>query len=82
MVEICVHCGRFATTSNKEKQPTCVQCLEKPPKRYKCSRCGDVMIVKNGKYGSFWGCSGYPICTHTVSLKEALNKEKNKTNIK
>ena len=31
----------------------------------KCPRCGSVMKLRNGKYGAFWGCSGYPDCRHT-----------------
>ncbi|MEM5793448.1 MAG: topoisomerase DNA-binding C4 zinc finger domain-containing protein [Candidatus Aenigmatarchaeota archaeon] len=82
MHDICVHCGKFATVYNQENQPTCTGCFEKKPKRYVCKKCGGMMIVKRGKYGSFWGCSGYPLCDNTVSLKEVLIKEKNKTNLK
>jgi len=78
MTDICVHCGKFATIFNKEGQPTCVRCVKKPFKGYKCSKCGGIMSIKKGKYGSFWGCSDYPICDHTVSLKKALTKEKNR----
>ncbi len=31
----------------------------------KCPMCGDVMKKRNGRYGEFWGCSGYPVCKHT-----------------
>jgi len=27
-----------------------------------CEKCGRPMVVKNGKYGSFVACSGYPAC--------------------
>jgi len=40
------------------------------------------MTIRKGKYGSFWGCSGYPMCDNSVSIKQALMKERNKTNIK
>ncbi len=81
MHDICVHCGKFATVLNSEEQPTCIKCREKKPKRYKCSKCGDLMIVKKGKFGSFWGCFSYPRCDHSVSLKKAFMKETMKTNI-
>ena len=29
-----------------------------------CPKCGGKLIVKNGKYGYFKGCSNYPNCTH------------------
>lgn len=27
-----------------------------------CPRCGSKLVVRNGKYGEFWGCSNYPKC--------------------
>ena len=30
-----------------------------------CPRCGSRLIVKRGKYGSFIGCSHYPLCRFT-----------------
>jgi len=78
MTDTCVHCGKFATIFNKEGQPTCIECVKKKPKRYKCSKCGDIMRIRKGKYGSFWGCSNYPMCDYTVSVKKAFMKEKKK----
>lgn len=34
----------------------------------KCPRCGEPMRKRNGKYGMFWGCSGYPDCRYTVDV--------------
>ena len=31
-----------------------------------CRRCGKPMKLRNGKYGEFWGCSGYPDCNFTM----------------
>lgn len=31
----------------------------------KCPRCGSELKLRNGKYGEFWGCSGYPDCKFT-----------------
>lgn len=37
-----------------------------------CELCGRPMKIRQGKFGEFWGCSGYGItqdqCTHTVKL--------------
>jgi len=33
-----------------------------------CLKCGLPMVVKQGKYGSFLACSGYPDCNHTQSV--------------
>jgi hypothetical protein len=27
-----------------------------------CPRCGKPLVLRNGKYGQFYGCSGYPKC--------------------
>lgn len=27
-----------------------------------CPRCGKELVLRNGKFGSFYGCSGYPNC--------------------
>jgi DNA topoisomerase I len=34
----------------------------------KCDRCGKPMIVKNGRYGQFLACSGYPQCKNTKPI--------------
>jgi DNA topoisomerase I len=33
-----------------------------------CDKCGSSMIVKQGKYGDFLACSGYPACKNTRSV--------------
>ena len=30
-----------------------------------CEKCGKNMVVKEGRFGKFLGCSGYPECSHT-----------------
>ena len=32
---------------------------------FKCELCGSDMIVRSGKYGTFYACSNYPTCTFT-----------------
>lgn len=34
-----------------------------------CPRCGQIMRKRNGKFGEFWGCSGYPACRHTENIR-------------
>lgn len=34
-----------------------------------CPRCGQIMKVRNGKYGQFWGCSGFPGCRYTENIR-------------
>ena len=31
-----------------------------------CPKCGGTLIMRNGKYGSFYGCSNYPRCRFTA----------------
>jgi hypothetical protein len=33
-----------------------------------CPRCGKSLVLRNGKYGDFYGCSGYPKCRFTKKL--------------
>lgn len=30
-----------------------------------CPKCGKFLAKRNGKFGEFWGCSGFPACRHT-----------------
>ena len=30
-----------------------------------CPKCGNMLLPRNGMYGKFWGCSGYPECRYT-----------------
>lgn len=32
-----------------------------------CPRCGGNLILRQGKYGSFYGCSNYPKCKFTIN---------------
>jgi DNA topoisomerase I len=41
-----------------------------------CQKCGQPMVIKTGKYGSFMACSGFPECKHTVSLAASGNENK------
>ena len=33
----------------------------------KCNKCGKAMIVKEGRFGQFLACSGYPECKNTIN---------------
>jgi len=34
----------------------------------RCPECGKPMTLRTGKFGSFWGCTGYPDCRHTERI--------------
>ena len=33
-----------------------------------CPSCSNIMIKRSGKFGSFWGCSSFPICRQTIKI--------------
>jgi DNA topoisomerase-1 len=36
----------------------------------KCNKCGKPMIVKEGRFGQFLACSGYPECKNTINATQ------------
>ena len=68
--------GRFAACPN---YPTCknTKPLDKPEKKeeteekktvvadFKCELCGGDMVLRTGRYGSFYACANYPKCKFT-----------------
>lgn len=43
--------------------------LKKEPSLIKkCPKCGQLMQKRNGRFGMFWGCGGYPDCRYTENL--------------
>ncbi len=38
----------------------------------KCEKCGSPMVMKEGRYGKFKACSGYPKCKNIVSIEEVI----------
>jgi len=43
-----------------------------------CEKCGKPMIIKIGRHGQFYACSGYPECKNTrpFNTKEAVTEQK------
>ena len=35
-----------------------------------CPLCGEIMLIRSGKFGKFWGYSSFPDCRHTEKLKQ------------
>lgn len=73
---LCVHCGRSATRMNSAKQPVCKEHKNRDPKEIGCPECGFNMSIKDGRYGYFWGCEGYPGCEKTLSIRQSLQMER------
>ena len=36
-----------------------------------CESCGCLMKKRRGKFGEFYGCTGYPACRNTKTLRDA-----------
>ena len=34
-----------------------------------CPKCAGALVLRNGKYGKFYGCSNYPKCRYTAPVK-------------
>ena len=41
----------------------------------RCPDCGKIMIERSGKFGDFYGCTGYPQCRHTERIMETAADE-------
>lgn len=57
-----------------------VQASESEPTNLICDKCQKPMVLKHGKYGDFFACSGYPECKNTQSSNS--NGRTNNTGIK
>ncbi len=58
-------------TSNYERDEkgniNIIQKIIDKTKVKECVKCGKDMVIKDGKYGTFLACTGYPECKHTES---------------
>jgi len=64
---ICPECGKgFLRKSNTSAGLVTCSRQSCSFKRKKCPRCEDgYLILRNGKYSQFYGCSNYPACKYT-----------------
>ncbi|HWG36804.1 MAG TPA: type I DNA topoisomerase [Terriglobales bacterium] len=44
-----------------------------------CENCGRPMVLKRGRFGQFWACTGYPDCKTTRRLDAAQQKQPDRT---
>ncbi len=40
----------------------------------KCEKCGHFMVIREGKYGKFLGCSNFPACKNIQPLEQTIYK--------
>jgi DNA topoisomerase-1 len=77
--------GRFLCCSN---YPDCkntmnfthdengkIKHVETQTTEVKCNKCGKAMLVKEGRFGQFLACSGYPECKNTMNAAKNENGE-------
>lgn len=65
----------------KEFEPALNQARKELPKAQlepekvgrKCPQCGKDLVIRNGKYGKFISCSGFPQCRYTEQIVEKLD---------
>jgi Topoisomerase DNA binding C4 zinc finger. len=71
----CVFCGENALTKNRKGQPVCKEHKGNKPRDVACPECGMPMKIKEGQYGFFWGCEGYPQCQETFQIENLIEDE-------
>ncbi|MFA7364983.1 MAG: type I DNA topoisomerase [Patescibacteria group bacterium] len=49
--------------------------LKEKYKNEKCEKCGADMILRNGRFGQFLGCSAYPKCKNLKNISKEGEKE-------
>jgi len=67
-------CSGFPKCKNtknfKRREDGSVEIVEPQETDEKCEKCGSPMVVKEGRYGPFLACSGYPECKNTRPLMD------------
>lgn len=46
--------------------------IEDPVSDVVCDKCGRMMVIKNGRFGKFLACPGFPECRNTKAIVEDL----------
>ncbi|MEE0968931.1 MAG: type I DNA topoisomerase [Clostridia bacterium] len=74
--------GKFAACPGyptcKNTKPLVSEAEQKEEKKtvvadFKCEKCGADMVLRNGRYGSFYACSRYPECKFTKQKTKELD---------
>ncbi len=47
-----------------------------------CEKCGSQLVIRQGRYGEFLACSGYPNCKNTISVHMLDNGNSQKIGVK
>lgn len=60
----------FAANLQKKEKEVAKQKIAAQTTGKACPQCGKTLLIRMGKYGKFYACSGYPGCIYTASLQE------------
>ena len=60
------HMGKEVRTEHKENVIAYKNNMEQMEKEKKCPYCKTDLILRNGKYGAFYGCPNYPRCRYVL----------------
>ena len=60
----------FSKTVEEAQNAERVKLPEAEPIGEDCANCGKPLVLKNGRFGDFIGCSGYPDCKYTRPILE------------
>ncbi|MBE6693442.1 MAG: type I DNA topoisomerase [Ruminococcaceae bacterium] len=55
-------CKNTRPLTDTKPQPKAVEPTVEMPEGMKCEKCGADMVLRSGRYGSFYACSRYPEC--------------------
>ena len=59
------HTGKAARIEHKESTIAYKKNLDEMQQQKKCPYCDTDLVLRTGKYGSFYGCPNYPKCKYT-----------------
>lgn len=60
------HAGKEARQEHKESVIAYKSMLEENKQQKKCPYCKTDLVLRQGKYGAFYGCVNYPRCKYTL----------------
>ena len=58
--KVCIDCKRTRIDEKEESKQK-----NEPDEKVRCALCSSAMVLRKGRYGSFYGCSRYPRCRGT-----------------
>ena len=63
--QICQQCKKKTNNSNSKRKRRAKKRSVKIQSDVHCPRCGSSMVLREGRYGKFYGCSSFPHCRGT-----------------